>query len=243
MPSAGQTAALRDSILNVTNQHLVGEDFTGKDLFAFKAQNSLFEECDFSRTRVNDFGFGCGTKTSTYRRCRFDGAEIRSIAVGRAIFEECTFTSVRIVQFNAHGAEFINCVFSGVLNKSIFSGRDPNADGNPTRNKLNRFLQNDFQAAELRDVSFRGGIDLLAQKLPVGNGYLLMRDGRRALDKLSQLRASQSDAAAARELSALEYLMEFDLSTGQTSVFWSRTSLRLTRPSLLDVVFEELRDT
>lgn len=164
-------------------------DFRGLRLWALTVINSTFEQCDFSDLRCDSVPtFGSGPR-SLYRDCHFDRLNLVRFSPGVSRFAGCTFESVEIRDARVELAEFVNCTFSGLIADAYFSGT-PNESGakflHPPRPR-NEFRGNDFSRCRMRDVDFKHGIDINAQRWPEGPGYVL-------LDRLhDRLRAFRAD--------------------------------------------------
>ncbi|GAA0680690.1 hypothetical protein GCM10009429_00770 [Dyella marensis] len=203
----------------VDQQTLDGESFRGERWPDFVAIGSTFNHCDFSNTRFEQACFGGGIDQSRYVDCCFDGAEIYASAPGNARFERCTFRNAKIQVFRGIDAEFIDCLFSGVIKKGFFNGT-PLQD-RPTRppsREYNEFRGNDFSSAKLLDVSFRTGIDLHLQQLPKGDDYIYAEDGRRFVQNLPSIELTEKYG---NHFSAIERVLQMKLDGGQRQIFLS----------------------
>jgi len=142
---------------------------------AFGANGATFDRCDFSRTRLGGtLGYGKG---AVYRDCSFVRADLSRAEPGIARFERCTFDNARLDGWFGSQAEFVDCRFTGHLRRVRFNGTvDPPEVAEAIGRERNEFTDNDFEAAELTDVEFVGGIDLRAQRLPPGPEYVLIDD-------------------------------------------------------------------
>ena len=137
-------------------------------------QNSLFEDSSFRQLRrpASDGTWGQGSlarRPSVYRRCTFDGVRFRirgGFSVGVARFEQCSFRRCDFGEHFSFCADYIDCVFIGPIKRAVFYGAAP--DGHWCDGKVNILQGNDFSEAELRDVAFRGGVDLAAQRWSEG---------------------------------------------------------------------------
>jgi len=150
-------------------------DLSNQAIDNYVAFGSRFEDCDFSRTVFGGGVFGHLPQV-IYLRCRFDNADLRNVSPLWARFEACHFANSRLDEWNATGAEFVDCSFSGRLLRVKFSARPwepPGARTNPPRTR-NAFCANDFSAAELIDCSFSGGIRLSVNQWPSAPEYLFL---------------------------------------------------------------------
>ena len=136
----------------------------------------VFESCDFRNVKLDRrmLPLFKAKRRNVFRRCRFDGADMRSIDPGSSRFEGCTFDGADLDGWTATAAEFIDCHFAGRLTHVRFYGKPwgPGAaELIPARTK-NEFRGNDFRGAELVDVAFLMGIDVAKQRWPDGDEYV-----------------------------------------------------------------------
>jgi len=210
-------------------------DFSGQAGGYFGAMGCTFDDCDFSNMKLREFAFASGKKPTRYSRCKFDGSRIQYVHAGLARFESCSFLNVDITRLFTHAAEFVDCVFSGVLRESVFFGRVFENYREDTRRVVNEFSGNDFSAMRFIDVDFRQGVDLSRQRLPSGDDYLYLKD---AAPKLSALRNKYLHHPASQRRSevfqALE-LLEDAVRDGQADLFICR--------NVVDEIWAELRES
>ncbi|MEO8061135.1 MAG: hypothetical protein ABI821_00155 [Pseudomonadota bacterium] len=162
--------------LLLENRHLTGEKFSGRKLASFSSAGCTFERCSFAKLTAPHVVLACGKETSYYIDCIFDGTRFRHLSMGQARFERCSFLDVRIGNLFCHSTELVDCKFSGVMRGGAIYGRVVGIDAEFTTRRVNEIRGNDFSAMKLSDVSFRQGVDLSLQKLPVGDGYLHLPD-------------------------------------------------------------------
>jgi hypothetical protein len=207
----------------------------------FTAVGSTFTDCRFDRARIKQAAFGSGMEPSQYVGCSFDGTSLRALG-GFTRFVNCTFRNLQVAKAAPDYLEFVDCTFTGKITGLQFWGAPPSGptlyasltttlarSGTPEppgleqlvmRNR-NEIRGNDFSEAELVKVSFRFGVDLTAQKLPVGEDYLYLPDAETTLlHALAGLAPDQSDEARkAREF--LQDLLERNVAHGQRQL-WLR---------------------
>jgi hypothetical protein len=214
-----------EGMLVIDSQELVGQDFSGRKLLQYCAISSKFDRCNFSKMIINDACFGGGDKDSEYVDCVFDGAKFTAITPGAARFVRCSFRGVVISNLICNRVEFVDCTFSGKLKVGIFNGAVPNVYWDDLGRKINKFYGNDFREMELLDVSFRSGIDLSSQVLPVGDQYLYLPS---ALEQVRNLKSNIPDSVSdEREgIERLLRIMERHLSAGQDQLFLNITAFR-----------------
>ena len=145
---------------------------------------------------------------------------MENVLAGVARFERCRFDDATIVHFRSETMEFVDCRFGGTLTNVIFHKRShlPALKDLPP----NEYQGSDFTGARLRDVAFRGGIDLTQQVLPSGPEYLFLPDGQEAIRRArARLASLAGDALMAAERH-LEFL-QMDVDAGQTQLFLIRS--------------------
>ena len=76
----------------------------------------------------------------------------------------------------ANCAEFVDCRFSGRIERSKFFGRPVGACAAHTNRKRNEFSGTDFRMAQLFDTGFQFGIDIDAELWPESDEYVIVRD-------------------------------------------------------------------
>ena len=125
-----------------------------------------FINCNFKGINFNGGCFGGGKEDTVYLNCNFDQTKIEYVSVGCARFEACSFKNVNINDFFAMSAEFVNCIFSGRIQATVFNGSVQKDLVVALGRSNNQFEGNDFSMATLNDVAFRTGVNLELQKLP-----------------------------------------------------------------------------
>ena len=240
---------IRESRLPVDNDvdvlidsaHMERVDFSNIRFLHFQARQSTFVDCDFSGISSRTGGTLGHFPGSRYIGCHFDGADLRRIGPGQARFERCAFTDVRIRDWTADDASFVDCVFSGRIEQSMFYGRRTlKYPDESTLPPPNDFIGNDFSGADLVDVSFRAGLDLRKQQLPRGGNYLLL-DGWQ--ERVARARHSIGTwEPASIRASALRVLdIYWNEDSDQESMLLRRDDLGKGTPAIvLERVFAEL---
>ncbi|MGO4703282.1 hypothetical protein [Dyella sp. 2RAB6] len=202
----------------VDRQIVSGETFRGQKWPDFVSIGATFKSCDFSKTRIDAAGFGAGGIQSRYLDCCFDDAEIYANAPGNARFERCTFRNVKIHVFRGLDAEFIDCLFTGVIKKAFFNGRPLRDRPVPIDRDRNEFRGNDFSGAKLLDVGFRTGIDLRLQQLPNGDNYIYVEEGKKFVQSLPSLELTEKYG---NQFGAIEKILLDEVAGGQQQIFLS----------------------
>jgi hypothetical protein len=78
-------------VVAISQQHLVGADFSGKKLLSFASAGSTFKSCSFEKIRIESASLGSGREMSEYLDCTFDGSKMKLTAGGHARFVHCSF--------------------------------------------------------------------------------------------------------------------------------------------------------
>ena len=185
---------IRDGELSLIlkNVHYNQKEFSNCKLSTICVINSKFTHCHFENLKVDcNATLGGGKIASTYIDCSFDNSNFGRIG-GVVTFIRCTFRNVVIKEMFATMMEFIDCTFSGKLNKVVFFGAPPQEKLRQLINRnVNRFEGNDLSQLNLsEDIGFRRGIDFLKQKMPTNDNFLYLYDPmlvERTKDKLKLL--------------------------------------------------------
>jgi hypothetical protein len=233
IPSKDLVRLLRERKV-VDRQSVSDKSFRGERWPDFIAIGSTFNRCDFSNTRFEQVCFGAGLNQSRYVECCFDGTEIDASNPGNARFERCTFRDAKIQVFRGLDVEFIDCLFSGVIKKGFFNGT-PHRDtvAPPLSRTQNEFHGNDFSNAKLIDIGFRSGIDLSLQRLPKGDDYIYVEDGRGFVQNLPSTGLAEKHGDP---FSVIEHILQMELAGGQRQIFLSIKGFPARdRPMLVDL--------
>lgn len=166
--------------------HVVSEDYSRRRERKWVTTESKFERCSFAGIRATDFDFGAAWAPSNFTECSFDDVNIRAEIPGFATFERYTFARAKMYKWICYGIEFIDCSFDeAIIRDCVFSATVKPSQSARTDRVENSFSGNDFSRADFFSVIFKGGVDLSRQRLPTGEGYLLIEDAptvfRRAL--------------------------------------------------------------
>jgi hypothetical protein len=214
---------LKAGFLRFDHAHLRNEDFSGRRLkIGFRSFESSFTGCKFEKMTIGDAGWGGGRVQSLYTECSFDGTRMGMRAPGNARFVRCSFKGVRIKMMMSLACEFIDCVFTGQVDGAVLRGELLPDDHERYGRARNVIEGNDFSEAELRDVSFRGGVDLTINRLPQGDDYVLVDQSRPVLEHLRE-RVLQMPPSQLREDALI--IIESDLkwaTRGQKQLLYHR---------------------
>ena len=215
---AGRVRIRESELLRVEQERVVERDFSKLKLTKFTAVEASFVRCRFERMRIKDGSFGSGRGMSEYLDCSFDGSHIKAPAPGRARFARCSFQGVRLRDWTCRAAEFIDCVFAGEGRDLIFTGSVAPDAASELGRSVNEFRGNDFSEMTLRDVAFRGGIDLTDQVLPSGDDYLLVLHAAQAIARVRDEVRFWDDGRREEALAFLRYLST-EIEMGQEQLF------------------------
>lgn len=213
--SLGHVHVRESDFLKFDNEQRQGEDFSSRKLKGFSAHGCKFVSCRFEKMRIESGSFGSGRKISEYVDCSFDGSRISRIAGGYTRFERCSFRDVDLRKWFCFDVEMIDCTFSGKMNECVFNCTPRDENQQLIRGKQNEFHGNDFSAMKLEGVSFRTGIDLSKQKLPVGPEYLYLPDAEVAVRQVRAEVITWRDLELRQQALATIRVLEFELEGGQ----------------------------
>jgi len=153
-------------------------DFSRAAFERFAPNGCTFERCDFRGELFDErlHTLFASRRQSTFRECRFEGADLRSVRPGQARFERCNFAGANIDGWISTTAEFIECRFAGTIRNVTFHGKPwGNAAEriDPARS-TNTFKGNDFSEADLQSVLFVNGIEVTDQRWPAKDVYVVL---------------------------------------------------------------------
>jgi uncharacterized protein YjbI with pentapeptide repeats len=222
-------------------------DFSGMRADPFNAFDSEFIDCSFERVRFRRHELGSSLHQPVFRNCRFDWCDLRGLGSYENVrFEGCTFRNAKILHWQADEAEFVDCVFSGLMRDVRFSGRPWPVQryGEANRQiheematkyglktpyvelerKRNEFRGNDFREAQFDYVSFVYGIDVDAQTMPSGPQYMRLDRPKERIESARSIVARWPDEKL-REHSLFELrLLGGDGYDEQAVIFTDRLS-------------------
>ncbi len=222
-------------------ERVADRSFTTLQIDFFGAQGCVFERCDFSGMRLQNFNFAEGREQTRYVECKFDGTRFGHIGPGQARFERCSFRDVRMGNLFAHAVEFVDCVFSGVLNGAAIYGRVFASWKDTLTREVNEIRGNDFSEMRFIDVDFREGVDLSLQRLPVGDNYLYLRHAAASLAAVRQkYRQAPPSRSRSAVLDSLAFLEE-RVRAGQAELFLCKSSEPELSKQEVDGLWCELR--
>jgi hypothetical protein len=211
---------VENGYLTIDQQSFAGVSFAEYKEKDWVISESRFEGCSFENLRISSISFGAGKITSEYVDCSFDGSWIKALMPGRARFVRCSFRNVRMKKWICYDFEFIDCVFTGEITAVNF-----NADHSPTtprERSVNRYYGNDFSGAKLKNVAFMGGVDLVRQKLPTGEGYIFLEDAEPVVTvALSRVYSWPESAEKKHARVQLEIALEDYIRGGQRQLLFS----------------------
>lgn len=192
-PDRGRFVIFRDATIEDV-------DFSGMQFHQFASHGSRFIACDFSQSYLGG-GALSGRDQTVFRECTFDDASVDEVSFGTARFERCSFERVRFVDQLLLAAEFVECVFSGVIRQTVFSG-SPRIWTTTTNRLRNEFRDNDFSRADIRDIRLLGGFDCSVQLWP--ESIVVVVDAQRRISVARQRLQAETGPDAVACLRELE---------------------------------------
>lgn len=131
---------------------------------------------------------------SEFHDCIFKGCVIPFLYLNYVLLDRCRFIDCRILSFMTKYTGICDCQFSGLIKGGNFwlTKRNPRAEARQLSLAHACFEGNDFSECELRNVSFRGGIDVGAQTFGDRYGGLIIPNGPQFLDRWSKQVKSRS---------------------------------------------------
>jgi hypothetical protein len=180
---------------------VIGRDYSGVTATDLAIGDCTFRQCNFDLLKVTGACFGVGSG-SKFIECTFNKSVISSHAVGTVTFDKCMFMDVRLEAWISTEADYIGCVFSGVLFKGVFSAIGLSG-------RQNNILHNDFSLMDLRDVTFSRGINLENQLFPKNSDLLILKNLPKVFEHaatlIRKLRASNDRAICERYLESYRH--------------------------------------
>jgi hypothetical protein len=218
---AGNSPFDPDDFMFIRGHRLLGETISGAGKLSLCVQDCRFERCRFEQMKFKRWSscLAAGTERSYYIDCIFDGSRFTHLNPGPARFERCEFRNVHITDLFSHGAEFVDCTFSGKLKGALFYGNVVGIDAEHTTRAHNEIRGNDFSALKMIDCDFRQGVDLRLQKLPAGDDYLYLRDAERKLQALRQRYLQQPASKLRADVICFLDWQEEQVREGQAELF------------------------
>ena len=204
-----------DQRVVLDHARLDGENYSGRTLLQFASIGSHLHACNFGQIEIQSAAFGGGRETSEFVDCTFDGARMNMAPGGFSRFVRCSFQNVKIRNWICFTVEMIDCTFSGRLDTAIFNGAVPEDERAIIGRACNEFYGNDFSALDLRDVTFRTGIDLTKQILPSGKDYLFLPYAAVTVSRAKLHVIGWSDEEMRRGAMAIIQGLEYELLGGQ----------------------------
>jgi hypothetical protein len=213
--SKGSFTIPDDQRVVLDHARLDGENYSGRTLLQFASIGSHLHACNFDQVQIKSAAFGSGRETSEFVECSFNGARMNMAPGGFSRFVRCSFHDVNIRNWICLTVEMIDCKFSGRLDTAIFNGAVPEDERAVIGRVSNEFQGNDFSALDLRDVTFRTGVDLTKQVLPSGEDYLYLPQTAAAVAQAKSRVVSWDDGEMRRAATAIIQGLEYELLGGQ----------------------------
>ena len=209
-------------------------DFSRAAFERFAPNGCVFERCDFRGESFDERlqTLFASRRQSVFRECRFDGADLRGVRPGQARFERCSFAGANIDGWLSACAEFVECRFTGTFRNITFHGKPWGHAAeriDPVRT-VNRFTGNDFTEAELVGVLFVNGIDVVAQRWPKGDSYVVIdrihQRATRARARILEWRdhEARNEALAMLQQVAFVFIHQNGIATPRADDRWPATT-------------------
>jgi uncharacterized protein YjbI with pentapeptide repeats len=214
--------------------------FEGLSVENLHVHGSRFVDCSFGGLLVSDsLVFGDGLTRSHFVRCGFDDADLKRLGyVGQSRFELCTFRDSHLTELEGGYSDWIGCTFTGRLFRVLFRGPKFEGISGRPQGAFNEFVANDFTRADLVDCTFSDGIDIDAQRMPAGPGYIRLDDFPRRLRAVSQIVSTMADSPERRYFERL--LDVYDAYSTQPVLFTRRPERSPIPDAIEDRFFEML---
>jgi uncharacterized protein YjbI with pentapeptide repeats len=176
--------------LSIQRQVLVSAFYENLQLDGISVSGSQLDSCVFKNVQARSVSLGAGGDQSVYRNCVFEHCAFEVASAGNTRLVGCEFRDCVLRRVIGNALEVVGCKFPGSrIQSAVFYGALPRSRAGLSR-RYNEFRDNDFSGTTFLDTSFRGGIDLNAQRLPTGGGYLLINDIHQALATGEKLMSS-----------------------------------------------------
>jgi uncharacterized protein YjbI with pentapeptide repeats len=241
-PQPGGRFRVRGATFDYVRSKPIFEDLVldNIDLSGSSLENSYWRNCTFRHVRFDRLhGRGVNFASSNMQSVSFlkadlrnanwgldglDGpllidvefveTDLRESTYGHPLFRNCRFVRCKLWRVNFSGSRFEECVFEGLIEETIFNGKDRDPD--PKVAAIRNPMKNvDFSKAQLRNVSFSRGIDLTSCMFP-SEGYLRIPHPRRTFQRLlATISSAWSGAAKESAKTFIELTLSADFTEEQ----------------------------
>ena len=237
--SKGKANMDPNDFLTIKNEKLKNADFSNKKLVRFCAVDSIFENCNFEKMRLECLSAGAGPGYSEYINCSFDGSKIKMFTPGHARFINCTFRKTILNDMFSFEADFINCVFSGKMKGIVINGSVPKEMRLALGREKNEIYGNDLSGVEMDDVGFRTGVDLSQQKLPDSDDYLYLPNPTIILNQVKEIIMNEWPDSEMKKYALTDIqCTQDDVAEGQNQILFNRNDMVLGLFDLLKELSE-----
>jgi uncharacterized protein YjbI with pentapeptide repeats len=225
----GRAGVPKDERIVLDHVSVSGQDYSYRHFGQFCTIAARLENCRFDGAIIDQFQLGSGRESTEVIQCSFNGVRLTR-GGGFTRFVRCSFLDSDLRNWLCIATEFVECVFSGRIEKAIFHGTVlpvlPQMRAQYGRDR-NEFRGNDFSSAELIDVAFRTGIDLTRQKLPVGEDYLYLPHASESLERVRSrlVELYKADAELRRIANILLDPYVDDVKNGPEQLFLRKSDL------------------
>lgn len=170
-------------------------DFTAGSLATTNAEHSVFQDCVFDYTDMNNFGdygntftncrfFRCewqvgaigfdystskkGEYQSRYVNCHFENVKLAKTVIGDPQFLSCVFVFKKLSEVDFKCSGFVNCRFDGAYQDITFRGKYPDEKDISRKGKPDHagFTNVSFEKAALQWFTMRDGYPFRSVMMP-----------------------------------------------------------------------------
>lgn len=223
--------------IEIYNENKEFSSFSNEKLSSFMAVDSTFSHCLFENMKVDNFCFGGGYNKTKYINCSFDNSVFSSKSPGFAYFEGCTFRNVRIKNFFCVEADFVNCIFSGRIEKGNFIGVYRDLDGTSI---INKYEGNDFRLMLLDDVGFTN-IDFSLQLMPDNPHQFVISDVMNFINTVEYNIGNISDKAIRDAVVKVVNIIRLEVKGSNNQIFIDKRSFPNSLQNALDFIVSYIK--
>lgn len=250
--------------VHVNHETVISAIYSGLSLDQFSAQGAIFENCRFERLKIKHAALGAGLEQTTLHGCSFDSVSLTAL-MGFVRFVSCAFHNAKFAHPAADYLEFVDCTFTGRIvglemrgipqrTKSRYEGSvesltcqgktEPPALRQLVLRELNDIRGNDFTGSHLIGTSFRFGVNLSAQKLPLSDEYLYVPNAATVVPQaISALEPDSNDAARKARIFLRDVVQrEIDFGQKQLLIRPKDFELRKVVPAHILLAIDALKE-
>jgi uncharacterized protein YjbI with pentapeptide repeats len=186
-------------------------DFGRAKLGSLRFHNSQIENCCFEGAKCRDWriwntrvantsfrsadlrdsalgGVASTGEWNTWDHVDFESADMRGTVHQCGEFRSCNFSHAKLAKVDFQGTVFVDCIFAGKLEATIFARNAFGKEGFPP----NEMKGVDLRQAQLFDVEFRN-LDMKSVTWPEGDEHIVVSDYVATLERMERLFGSRQD--------------------------------------------------